>query len=68
MEDGCIFLSPVTKTVMSFKKACLKICKQIPSFPPQAGVYFKEIVGFMVKKNNKQTKKKLFNHTQGVFF
>ncbi len=55
MEDGCIFLSPVTKTLMSFKKACLKICEQIPSFPPQAGVYFKEIVGFMVK--TKQTKK-----------
>ncbi len=34
---------------MSFKKVCLKICQQIPSFPTQAGVYFKEIVGFMVK-------------------
>ncbi len=49
-----VFLSPVTKTLMSFKKACLKICQQIPSFPPQAGVYFKEIVGFMVKKPQKE--------------
>ncbi len=29
---------------MSFSKG-----KQIPSFSPQSGVYFKEIVGFMVK-------------------
>ncbi len=26
------------------------MCQQIPSFSPQAGVYFKEIVGFTLKK------------------
>ncbi len=53
MEDGCIFLSPVTKTLMRFKKHVSKY-----GMSPQADVSFKEIV-FMVKKYHFYHKKSL---------
>ncbi len=39
----------------------------MPSFPPHAGVYFEEIVGFMIKKYNFYHKKSLFIYTRCIF-
>ncbi len=50
-----------------FLKSMFKIMSTIPSFPPHAGVYFEEIVGFMIKKYNFYHKKSLFIYTRCIF-